>query len=124
MTGIGPAPIYHEEGRGSGLRLGGSALHASSSESLAYRTCCDALNELVHDAIASGGKEARVPVYLPGRQVRDRYNVSEMTIWRWLQNAELKFPKPTVINRRRYWLLEELEQWERERAVGTSGAAS
>jgi predicted DNA-binding transcriptional regulator AlpA len=62
--------------------------------------------------------------YLPGRQVRDRYNVSDMTIWRWLQNAELKFPKPTVINRRRYWLLEELEQWERERAARTSGAAA
>ena len=63
-----------------------------------------------------------MPVYLPGRQVRDRYNVSEMTIWRCLQNAELKFPKPTVINRRRYWLLEELEQWERERAARMSAA--
>jgi predicted DNA-binding transcriptional regulator AlpA len=61
--------------------------------------------------------------YLPGRQVHDRYNVSEMTIWRWLHNAELKFPKPTVINRRRYWLLEELEQWERMRASKIGHAA-
>jgi predicted DNA-binding transcriptional regulator AlpA len=55
--------------------------------------------------------------YLPGREVRDRYRVSDMTIWRWLRNAELKFPHPTIINRRRYWLLEEFEAWERARAA-------
>jgi len=65
-----------------------------------------------------------VSVYLHGRQVRDRYNVREMIIWRWLQNAELKFPMPTVINRRRYWLLEELEQWERARASKIGDAAA
>jgi hypothetical protein len=58
--------------------------------------------------------------YLPGRAVRDRYHVSDMTLWRWLQDAELKFPKPTVINRRRYWLLKELEAWERARAAGAA----
>jgi hypothetical protein len=51
--------------------------------------------------------------YLPGRQVRDRYKVSDMTLWRWLRDAELKFPKPTIINGRRYWRVEELEAWER-----------
>jgi hypothetical protein len=56
--------------------------------------------------------------YLPGRAVRDRYNVSDMTLWRWLRDAELKFPKPTVINKRRYWRLEDLEMWERARAAG------
>jgi len=61
--------------------------------------------------------------YLPGREVSNRYGVSDMTLWRWLQNAELKFPKPTVINRRRYWLLEELEQWERARASKIGDAA-
>jgi predicted DNA-binding transcriptional regulator AlpA len=54
--------------------------------------------------------------YLPGRQVRDRYNVSDMTLWRWLRNPKLNFPQPTIINRRRYWAEEELQQWERSRA--------
>ena len=54
--------------------------------------------------------------YLPGRQVRDRYNVSDMTLWRWLRSPDLKFPPPVVINRRRYWPVEELEAWERSRA--------
>ena len=61
--------------------------------------------------------------YLPGREVRDRYHVSDMTIWRWLRDDELKFPKPTVINRRRYWLLEQLEAWERARASNIGGAS-
>ena len=56
--------------------------------------------------------------YLRGPKVRQRYDVSDMTIWRWLHNDELQFPKPTIINRRRYWLLEELEAWERARAAG------
>jgi predicted DNA-binding transcriptional regulator AlpA len=54
--------------------------------------------------------------YLPGRQVRDRYNVSDMTLWRWMRNPKLNFPQPTIINRRRYWAEEELQQWERTRA--------
>ena len=56
--------------------------------------------------------------YLPGPKVRERYGVSDMTLWRWLRNAELKFPRPTVINGRRYWLLKELEEWEKARAGG------
>ena len=56
--------------------------------------------------------------YLPGRQVRGRYNVSDMTIWRWLRTDKLRFPKPVIINGRRYWHLEELEGWERARAAG------
>jgi len=58
--------------------------------------------------------------YIPGLEVRDRYRVSDMTIWRWLHDDELKFPRPTVINRRRYWLIEELERWERDRAARAS----
>jgi predicted DNA-binding transcriptional regulator AlpA len=56
--------------------------------------------------------------YLPGRRVSNRYGVSDMTLWRWERDAELRFPKSTRINGRRYWLLEELEEWERARAAG------
>jgi predicted DNA-binding transcriptional regulator AlpA len=60
--------------------------------------------------------------YLPSRQVRERFNVTDMTLWRWLRNAKLEFPKPTIINSRRYWRIEELEAWERKRAGQESAA--
>jgi predicted DNA-binding transcriptional regulator AlpA len=55
--------------------------------------------------------------YLGGRAVRDRYGVSKMTVWRWLRDADLRFPQPTTIKRRHYWSLPDLEQWERTRAA-------
>lgn len=34
--------------------------------------------------------------------------VSDMTLWRWLQ---ADFPKPAVINRRRYWRKSDVLSW-------------
>lgn len=54
---------------------------------------------------------------LTGPQVCERFgDMSDMTLWRWLQNDALGFPKPLVINRRRYWKLAEIEAWERAQA--------
>ncbi|WP_245483622.1 DNA-binding protein [Rhizobium ruizarguesonis] len=39
-----------------------------------------------------------------------------MTMWRWEQNLDLKFPKPMVVGRRKYFKEEELTAWERDRA--------
>jgi len=37
-------------------------------------------------------------------QVRAAFGgVSDMTLWRWLADPELGFPKPIVVRRRRYW---------------------
>ena len=38
-------------------------------------------------------------------------DVSEMTIYRWLNRADLKFPKPVYIGRRRYWREAEIIEW-------------
>jgi predicted DNA-binding transcriptional regulator AlpA len=58
--------------------------------------------------------------YLTGPQVCQRYGVTDMSVWRWLQNPELGFPKPAmIINRRRFWLEDELVAWERARAAIT-----
>ena len=54
-------------------------------------------------------------VFLPARDIRARYNVSSMTLHRWLRDPQLEFPKPIVINRRRYWALRDLVRWERSR---------
>ena len=55
-------------------------------------------------------------VRLPTVQVAKRFNVVVRTIERWLQDSNLNFPKPLVVNKRKYWRLEELERWERSRA--------
>jgi len=38
-------------------------------------------------------------------------NVSDMTIWRWLKDADLNFPKPIYVQRRRFWREAELIEW-------------
>jgi len=51
--------------------------------------------------------------YLTAPQVRERYNISDMSLHRWLHNADLNFPQPMIVNRRRYFRLDELVSWER-----------
>ena len=53
--------------------------------------------------------------YLPASQVRARYGVSDMSIWRWLRDEALGFPVPIRIHNRRYWRRAELEAWEASR---------
>jgi len=61
--------------------------------------------------------ESHQTTYLPAGAVRARYGVSDMSIWRWLQDEALGFPAPIRINRRRFWKLTELEAWEASRAT-------
>lgn len=37
--------------------------------------------------------------------------VSDMTLWRWLNDPALNFPKPIYIARRRYWREIDLIEW-------------
>lgn len=37
--------------------------------------------------------------------------ISDMTLWRWLNNPELGFPKPTYIVGRRYWREADIIAW-------------
>ena len=62
--------------------------------------------------------------YLPAAAVRMRYGIAKMTIWRWLQNDALAFPKPSRINNRLYWKRADLEAWEASRADGGAHATS
>jgi len=58
--------------------------------------------------------------YLPASQVRARYGVSDMSLWRWLKNEDLAFPHPIRINNRRFWRLNDLEAWEASREGGAN----
>lgn len=50
--------------------------------------------------------------YLTGAELRRRYGVTEMTIWRWLHDERMNFPRPLVIARRRYFRLADIVAWE------------
>jgi len=44
--------------------------------------------------------------------VRDALGgVSDMTLWRWLNDPALNFPKPIYITRRRYWREADVSAW-------------
>ena len=52
---------------------------------------------------------------LPAKAVARRYGVVVRTVDRWLDNPKLGFPKPEVVNNRRYWWLNKLCRWDRAR---------
>jgi len=54
--------------------------------------------------------------YLPGPKVAARYDVTDMSIYRWERDPRLNFPAPIRIGRRKFWDEAALEAWERERA--------
>jgi predicted DNA-binding transcriptional regulator AlpA len=55
---------------------------------------------------------------MPAKEVRALFGgVSQMTLWRWLQDESLGFPKPTMIRGRRYWDADSVEAF-RNRMVG------
>jgi predicted DNA-binding transcriptional regulator AlpA len=54
--------------------------------------------------------------YLPAPQVWERYGRSDRTLDRWLATPALEFPRPIVINNRRYFSEPALAAWERKQA--------
>ncbi len=55
--------------------------------------------------------------YLPARKVLERYQISDMSLWRWVHDERMKFPQPIYLGRFRYWKLNELTAWERAKAA-------
>ena len=54
---------------------------------------------------------------LPDRQVCKRYQVVPRTLARWDANPDLNFPKPLLINGRKYRDEAELDAWDRAQAA-------
>ena len=65
------------------------------------------------------GKEATdmSSTFLTGPQVLARYQISAMTLHRWQNSNKLGFPKPMIINRRKFFKEAELIQWERAKVA-------
>lgn len=43
--------------------------------------------------------------------------ISDMTLWRWLNDQSLDFPRPIYLGRRRYWREAEVLAWLDAREV-------
>ena len=43
--------------------------------------------------------------------------ISDMSLWRWINNEELHFPSPLIISRRRYWREADVFNWIEGRAI-------
>ena len=57
-------------------------------------------------------------IYLTSAKVMRRYgDITDMTLWRWLQDPKMRFPQPVYLGRLRYWKLRDLQKWERARAA-------
>lgn len=47
--------------------------------------------------------------------------ISDMTLWRWLADPELNFPRPIYIGRRRYWREADMLAWLDVQAEASQG---
>jgi predicted DNA-binding transcriptional regulator AlpA len=65
--------------------------------------------------LARGGLLEGKGAFLPARAVWERYGVTSMTLYRWIENDALAFPKPIYIGRFRFWKIADLVDWERAR---------
>lgn len=60
----------------------------------------------------------------PRSKTKQRYKVCARTLERWEKNPVLNFPKPTIINGRKYDDEAKLDIWDREMAGKAASAAS
>jgi hypothetical protein len=68
-------------------------------------------------ALGITGRSSETGSLMPARKVQERYDIADRTLDRWLESKTLDFPRPVVINKRRYWRIAELEMWERARSA-------
>jgi predicted DNA-binding transcriptional regulator AlpA len=61
-----------------------------------------------------GSSDDATAQYLTAPMVCARYSITDMSLWRWLNDPKLNFPKPALVVRtRRFWLEGDLVAWER-----------
>jgi predicted DNA-binding transcriptional regulator AlpA len=65
-----------------------------------------------HDPVIAAARAASGTgeVFLNSREIRHRYGVTDMGLWRWIK--EEKFPVPMTIGDRRYWKLSDIQAFE------------
>jgi predicted DNA-binding transcriptional regulator AlpA len=101
----------------------GGQRKASSSEPAQRR---HSVGPVERQGDRASGDEPPPTRYLTGPQVQKRYGITDVSLWRWLNDPKLKktnFPPPDLrINSRRYWHEDTLVAWERSRARSEAAA--
>jgi predicted DNA-binding transcriptional regulator AlpA len=68
--------------------------------------------------------ETTACVFQTASQVRQRYGgISDMTLWRWLHDPEMRFPQPRRINGRRFFSAADLDAFDTQMAASRVEAA-
>jgi predicted DNA-binding transcriptional regulator AlpA len=59
--------------------------------------------------------------YLDSSAVRRRYSdATAMTIWRWMNDPQIAFPRPVKLgNRANFWWLPDLIEWDQQRRAAS-----
>jgi predicted DNA-binding transcriptional regulator AlpA len=60
--------------------------------------------------------------YVSRRELRVLFPVSDMTIWRWMRDPQVAFPRAIKLGRsgRNFWWFPAILEWELKRAESTS----
>jgi predicted DNA-binding transcriptional regulator AlpA len=53
-----------------------------------------------------------MPDILSAKDLRDRYKICAMTLWRWRRDPELNFPQPIKWRNRARWRAADIEAFE------------
>jgi hypothetical protein len=118
----------------TGRRAGGKSAPASAPEADEWAKKKDAKNDkssaraqlaaagvAEKDGDAPDRRPHRSPVagttHISGPALCRRYGIVGMTLRRWETSGKLGFPQPRWINNRKFWLLAEVEHWERARVA-------
>jgi hypothetical protein len=72
--------------------------------------------EATDPGVSGRSRLTRPAKKLPARRVCERYDICDRTLDRWLADPRLSFPKPIVINKRRYFDADELDAFDASRA--------
>ncbi|WP_211825313.1 helix-turn-helix transcriptional regulator [Kistimonas asteriae] len=61
------------------------------------------------------------PKYLTRTEVLSRYGIGNTTLYRWIHDEEIQFPKPIQLGARCVrFLVSALDQWEEQRRADTA----
>lgn len=53
--------------------------------------------------------------YFTAADLLDRFSIAAITFYRWERNSGLNFPKPMLINRRKFFRKSDIYAWEKAR---------
>jgi hypothetical protein len=65
------------------------------------------------EAVVAGFNPSEQDRLLPTTAVAERYGVTPRSVTRWTDESD--FPKPEIINTRKYWRESRLRAWDRAR---------